>query len=303
MNTQSMSELTMSLAGMGACGIGFDSVSHLAAQLAPVLSESTPVTVLAENTLDSWVVVSAQAALSAAQKLHPVAVERIGLLYLSTWGSINQTVGYLESMLANDGLYASPRLFTRSVYSAVASQTSIELGINGACETLSFANLPVYRMLQRAWCLLATGRLDTVITVWADQVEAPAMHLCQRAAAELQQSELARYTQPGGGSVALALSRPEVLPGGLALILDPHIRTITNRSKAPPTGAQAVSTRQAHPDPTRIAPSIPAYPTDGALHLAQAILRCRDRRDSRAWEEIAAPYHATIRLRAAENAQ
>ncbi len=303
MKTQNMPNLTIRLAGVGACGSGFDSVAHLAAQLAIALDTTTPVNTPTENTLDSWVLASVQAALDSAQSQYPVAVERIGLLYLSMWGSINQTVGYLESMLANDGVYASPRLFTRSVYSAVASQTSIELGIHGACETLSFANLPVYRALQRAWCLLATGRLDTVITVWADQVEAPAMHLCERATAELHHPELARYSRPGGGSVALALSRPDALPGGLELILDPHIHTVPNRGKALPAGTVAAPARLCQSGQTSICPSIPAYPTDGALHLAREIMLCQNRWDERIWEETAAPYQATIQLRAAKNAR
>lgn len=296
-----MPQLTMSLTGMGACGAGFDSVFDLAAQLAIPLEETTPVVTPAENTLDAWVTTSARVALHSAQSQCPVAIERIGLLYLSTWGSINQTVGYLESMLANDGLYASPRLFTRSVYSAVASQTSIELGIHGACETLSFANLPVYRVLQRAWCLLTTGRLDTVITVWADQVEAPAMQLCQRAAAELHHSQWARYTQPGGGSVALALTRPSELSGRLKLILESPSRTTLNQSKAPRMGAKSASTGQALAVHTPFLPSIPAYPTDSALHLAREILLCHAHRASYLWEEADPPHRAIVRLRAAEN--
>lgn len=281
-----VSDMTVALVGLGACGTGFDSASHLARLLSIPLTDETLPPGPSENNLDAWAAASARAALSAAQKMRPADSERIGLLYLSFWGSVNQTVGYLESMLDKDGWYASPRLFTRSVYSAVASQTVIDLAIHGGCETLSFANLPVYRTLQRAWMLLETRRLDTVIAMWADQVEAPVQHLCQRAATELHRLELARYLRPGGGSVVMAFTRPDAMAEGIHLTLDPNIDRFGKERMAVSQG---------------VLTSIPAYPTDGALHLASAILLGEAHRECRTWNEIDWPYRATIRLRAAKN--
>jgi|GEM_PF-2577582 hypothetical protein len=289
MSTGSTSEINLALAGIGACGTGFNSAAHLAQQLTIPFTQEVPACAPADSTLDSWAIAATGAAMQAAQKRQSIDTERIGLLYVSQWGSINQTVAYLESMLADNGLYASPRLFTRSVYSAVASQTTIELGIHGGCETLAFVNLPVCRMLQRAWCLLATGRLDAVIALWADLVEEPAMHLCQRAAAELQHPELARFTQPGGGSVALALVRPTVSNPELQLTLQKHIHSNKAMRKA------------SVPEP--VLPSIPAYPTDGALRLARELMWCHARCDRRVWQEIDPPFQAAIRLQAAQNGQ
>jgi hypothetical protein len=223
-------------------------------------------------------------------------MERIGLLYLSVWGSIQDTVGYLESLYSDGGRFTSPRLFTRSVYSAVASQVAIELGIRGPCETLSLADMPVSRLLQRAWCLLETRRLDMVLATWADQVTESAIHLCQRAALELRYTELARYREVGGGSVTLALTRADPTRADLHLIVTERHSTVrrTFRDHCEPR----LPTATGETDP----PLAPAYPTDAALSFAQVILSCRMRRTPVLWEETgaAAGHGACISIRAAE---
>ena len=291
--------MTVALTGLAACGYGFDSVADLARQsrMAPAHEPLHAPSI--EPTLDSWVMTAARGALESAQAAEAASADRIGLLYLSFWGSIRNTVGYLESLSADGGRYPSPRLFTQSVYSAVASQTVIALGIHGACETLSFVNLPVYRVLQRAWCLLETRRLDLVLAVWADHVDGPAVQLCQRAAVELHHPELARFHQTGGGSVAVALSRTGNTSATMHLTLEPS-PTVLPRDEAA-TKLRAAdniesSDRNEKPPP-------PAYPTDMALGFALEILECNTTRSHRRWQEIDARrgQQANILLQAAEN--
>ncbi|MGC8560823.1 MAG: hypothetical protein ACP5O1_09105 [Phycisphaerae bacterium] len=291
--------MTIALTGLAACGYGFDSLADLAQPSGLALPREPLHTPAAEPTLDSWVITSARGALESAQSAGTPSADRIGLLYLSFWGSIRDTVGYLESLSADGGRYPSPRLFTQSVYSAVASQTVIALGIHGACETLSFVNLPVYRVLQRAWCLLETRRLDLVLAVWADHVDGPAAQLCQRAAAELHHSEFARFRQTGGGSVAVALSRT----GNTSAIM--HLTLEASPTVLPRDGAatklraadnieSSVRNGGRHPN---------AYPTDMALGFALEILECSATRSPRQWREIDARgrQQTNILLEAAEN--
>ncbi|NNM86123.1 MAG: hypothetical protein HKL96_10265 [Phycisphaerales bacterium] len=116
----------------------------------------------------------ADVATEALKQVAPVATtvataSRTALLYSSVWGDIPATHEYLESMLADAGKYASPRAFTRSIYSTAAAMAAIALGIHGPCQTLSFDFAPVASLLGAAYTLLAADRADVVLLCWADQ--------------------------------------------------------------------------------------------------------------------------------------
>lgn len=116
----------------------------------------------------------ADVAADALRQVAPAAAtvataERTALLYSSVWGDIPATHEYLESMLADAGKYASPRAFTRSIYSTAAAMAAIALGIHGPCQTLSFDFAPVASILGAAYTLLAADRADVVLLCWADE--------------------------------------------------------------------------------------------------------------------------------------
>ena len=299
MSVAAPERMTFAIMGIDACGSGFDSAIALAPHSDVAVSSDPPHTPTTESNLDSWVITSARGALESAKAAEAISTNRIGLLYLSFWGSIRDTVGYLESLSADGGRYPSPRLFTQSVYSAVASQTVIALGIHGACETLSFVNLPVYRVLQRAWCLLETRRLDLVLAVWADHVDGPAVQLCQRASAELHHPEMARFRQNGGGSVAVALSRAGTASALVRLTLENSPMVLPRGDAA--TERQAIDTLEFSKRNANRLP--PAYPTDVALEFAWEILACKRTKSARQWREIdpVRRQHANFLLEAAEN--
>jgi hypothetical protein len=139
------------------------------------------------------------------------ASERVGLIVQSAWGTVDSTVAYLESMLEAEGRYASPRHFSRSVYSSVASAAAIHFGIRGPCETLVFAERPVGGVLGQAWRLIAAGRCERVVALWADQGGEVAADLARRAAAGLKRREFAKYGERGlgYGAVAVVMGRGE----------------------------------------------------------------------------------------------
>jgi|GEM_PF-3497513 len=192
-------------------------------------------------------------ALSSAETITP---DRTALLLLSTWGPMDNTVGFLDSMLDADGRYASPRHFTRSVYSTVASHAAIYFGIHGPCETLAHGQWPICCILDRAADLLTSGHVDYVVACWADQASAIAKDLCRRSVVGLDRKEFSRFTsdETGYGAVAIVLKRIADASCGKVLL------EIPNHSAAP--AAMTV------PD-TKL--KIHSFPIDSAVHLAVAI--------------------------------
>jgi 3-oxoacyl-(acyl-carrier-protein) synthase len=137
-------------------------------------------------------------------RLQEVSGESIGLLFQTSWGMIDSTAAYLESMLAENGKYASPRHFSRSVYSSAASLAAIHFGIHGPCETLTFEREIVSGPLRQAWRLLAARRCERVIVVWAEQANDVAGDLAMRAARQLYRREFEPYVGRGLGFGAIA---------------------------------------------------------------------------------------------------
>ncbi|HUO07604.1 MAG TPA: beta-ketoacyl synthase chain length factor [Phycisphaerae bacterium] len=166
-------------------------------------------TVLEESAVASHDVL-AQLAIRAIHQAHSMARleeisgEEIGLLFQTSWGMIDSTVAYLESMLAENGKYASPRHFSRSVYSSAASLAAIHFGIHGPCETLTFEREILSGPLRQAGRMLAARRCERVIVVWAEQASEVAGDLAVRAARQLHRREYEPYVRGGVGYGAIA---------------------------------------------------------------------------------------------------
>ena len=128
-----------------------------------------------------------------------------GLIFVTAWGTIESTLAYLESMLAEGGRFASPRYFSRSVFSSVASTLAIQFGIHGPCETLAFESRHVEGALMRAWRLLAARRCQRVLVVWAEEHAEIAEHLAIQATGKLAKKSYSRYADQGIGEGAVAL--------------------------------------------------------------------------------------------------
>jgi hypothetical protein len=194
--------------GILGAGVVTESITHIR-ELAP----HSPATTLIDPAALAPHDALSQLGLSAVHQawtmagMKDVSSERVGLLVQSAWGTVDSTVAYLESMLEADGKYASPRHFSRSVYSSVASTAAIHFGIRGPCQTLVFAERPIGGMLQQAWRLLTADRCDRVVALWVDQGGAVAADLARRAAEQLHRREFARYAELGHGAVAVVLGR------------------------------------------------------------------------------------------------
>lgn len=194
----------------------------------------------------------------ARQSSGSISLDRTALVLLSNWGPMDNTVSFLDSMLDADGRYASPRHFTRSVYSTVASHAAIYFGIHGPCETLAHGQWPMCGVLDRAADLLASGRVDCVIACWADQASSIAKDLCRRSVQGLKRREFVRFTlaAAGYGAVAVVLRRSaDASPADMLM-------EVPNQTVAPAAAANApVPQFQIH-----------SFPTDQAVHLAVAIV-------------------------------
>ena len=193
---------------------------------------------------------------SAERNPDKVEADRTALVLLTGWGPMESTLGYLDSMLESGGRYASPRHFTRSVYSSVASHAAIYLGIHGTCETLAHGVWPICSVLDRAADILDSGRADQVLVCWADQHSDVVIDLCRRAVVGLGRVELERFTggRGGCGGVALVLRRADMneSSNGWLELLPREIQDGGVPSFLPGL--------KIHP-----------YPTDDAVHLAAVI--------------------------------
>ncbi|MGN6371239.1 MAG: beta-ketoacyl synthase chain length factor [Phycisphaerae bacterium] len=193
----------LNIAGLGLVTDRYNSIHDLAPHLPP-FDLLDPATISAHDTIT-------QLALRAIHQAHRMAAlekissDQIALLFQTSWGMIDATVAYLESMLADNGKYASPRHFSRSVYSSAASLAAIHFQIHGPCETLAFERDTVTGPLQYAHRLLAAKRCRRVIVVWAEQTNDQAADLCTRAARDLHRRDYQKYIDRGIGYGAAAL--------------------------------------------------------------------------------------------------
>jgi 3-oxoacyl-[acyl-carrier-protein] synthase II len=255
------SAMLLAVHGLGLTTDTFPSAAALAAALLPPVpfappaaAPLDPAAVASHDPLTQLALRAAHDALTAAGLLAAPAGassgDRLGLLFVTAWGTIDATVGYLDSMLDAAGRYASPRHFSRSVYSAVASAVAIHFKIHGPCETLSFPEAAVPAALRQARRLLAAGRADRVLVVWADQSAAIARDLAARAVGQLHRREYARYLPDlGQGAVGLVVGLPD---GSSPATLDlAQLPALTMPATRPPQ---------------------PPFPSDAALALAAGLL-------------------------------
>ena len=96
--------------------------------------------------------------------------------------------------------------------SSIASVTAIHFGIHGPVETLTFPHKPVEAGIAQAQRLLAAGRADRVIVVWAEQAASIAQDLCRRAVERLGRREFGVFVEElGSGAVALVLGAGDTI--------------------------------------------------------------------------------------------
>lgn len=95
---------------------------------------------------------------------------RTGVIIASGYGASATTVAFLDSIISDGDVCASPTHFANSVHNAAAANISIMLGITGPSLTVSQFDLSVPSALLSARQWLAEGRVDRVLLGGVDEL-------------------------------------------------------------------------------------------------------------------------------------
>lgn len=117
-----------------------------------------------------WALLASCLALEdAGVTLDDQAKRRTGLALATGYGCQNATYSFLDDVIDHGDKCASPSNFANSVANALASQTSLGLGIQGPCQTLSaFEQSPMHAL----WCArqwLENRAVDQVLVGFGDE--------------------------------------------------------------------------------------------------------------------------------------
>ncbi len=94
---------------------------------------------------------------------------RVGIIFGSGHGPVRTTFRFLDSYIEDGDKVASPMHFVNSVHNAVSSQTSIFMGIQGPCQTISCFGHTASAVLSAASDWLETGLVDYVLAGLGDE--------------------------------------------------------------------------------------------------------------------------------------
>jgi len=122
------------------------------------------------DSFSKWALLAAALALEdAGASLGDAEKRRTGLALATGYGCQNATYAFLDEVIDHGDKCASPTHFANSVHNALASQTSLGLGIQGPCQTLSaFEQSPMHAL----WCArgwLESKAVDRVLVGFGDE--------------------------------------------------------------------------------------------------------------------------------------
>jgi 3-oxoacyl-[acyl-carrier-protein] synthase II len=97
-------------------------------------------------------------------------LSRLAVVVASGYGATATTFAFLDSIIGDGDLCASPTHFANSVHNAAAANISIMLGAKGPSLTVSQFDMSVASALVSAQCWLAEGRADAVLFGAVDEL-------------------------------------------------------------------------------------------------------------------------------------
>ncbi len=109
------------------------------------------------------------AALALEDAGNPEVNDRMGVIVATGYGATRTTFAFLDSVLENGDVCASPTLFSGSVHNAAAAQISMLMGICGPNLTVSRFDLSIPEALLIALIWLAEGRVTSVLVGGVDE--------------------------------------------------------------------------------------------------------------------------------------
>jgi 3-oxoacyl-[acyl-carrier-protein] synthase II len=138
-------------------------------------------------------------------------LDRVGLIIASGYGATATTFAFLDSIIADGDICASPTHFANSVHNAAAANISMLLGARGPSLTVSQYELSVPSALITAQCWLAEGRVDAVLVGAIDEVSELVGYLKLRGCSGFGPAG-AESAILGEGAAFLLLTRAEDAP-------------------------------------------------------------------------------------------
>lgn len=218
-------------------------------------------------------------------------LSRVGVVVASGYGATATTFAFLDSLIADGDVCASPTHFANSVHNSAAANISIMLGARGPSLTVSQFEMSVASALVTARLWLAEGRVDAVLFGAIDELSDLVGYLQHRqrgpehAAAISPLDTKEESSIVGEGAAFLLLTRND---GGPAYCSIDSVETGNLRHAVPPLPADAVLLlgadgrrelgsryRAAAPADARLACYAPLYgsmPAAAAFDLAAAAL-------------------------------
>lgn len=136
-------------------------------------------------------------------------LSRLGVVVASGYGATATTFAFLDSIIADGDICASPTHFANSVHNAAAANISILLGAKGPSLTVSQFDLSVPSALTSASQWLAEGRVDTVLFGAVDELSDLIGYLQYRR----------RGPQPHGNLAPLATGESSIVGEGAAFVV------------------------------------------------------------------------------------
>lgn len=97
-------------------------------------------------------------------------LSRLGVVIASGYGATDTTFAFLDSIISDGDICASPTHFANSVHNSAAANISIMLGAKGPSLTVSQFDMSVPSALLSARQWLAEGRVDAVLFGAVDEV-------------------------------------------------------------------------------------------------------------------------------------
>ena len=107
-------------------------------------------------------------------------LSRLGVVVASGYGATATTFAFLDSLIGDGDICASPTHFANSVHNAAAANISIMVGAKGPSLTVSQFDMSVASALVSARQWLAEGRVDAVLFGAIDEVSDLTGYLWQR---------------------------------------------------------------------------------------------------------------------------
>ncbi|MHC4213216.1 MAG: beta-ketoacyl synthase N-terminal-like domain-containing protein [Planctomycetota bacterium] len=93
-----------------------------------------------------------------------------GVIVASGYGASTTTFAFLDDILLEGDIFASPTLFSNSVHSAAASHITILLQIKGPCLTVVQFEMSMIGALFNAYAWLRDRKVDTVLLGGVDEI-------------------------------------------------------------------------------------------------------------------------------------